>query len=154
MKQKGKSGRFFVKRALGVVCLLLLVSVVALAAPQVQTSSLQPFPKTLINARYVFVTSYDGDQFNPNLLTQDRQAISAVQSALQQWGRYIVVYRPKDADMILMVQSRPSEDVLAVYDARNPGSTYLWRAMGREGLQQDETPLVKQLRQAVEQANK
>lgn len=143
------------KRALSVVCLLLLVSVVALAAPQVQTTTAQPFPKTLINARYVFVTSYDGDQFNPNLLPEDRQAISSVQSAIQQWGRYIVVYRPKDADMILVVQSRPTEDVLAVYDAHSPeGSNFLWRAMGHEGLQQGETPLVTQLRQAVEKASK
>jgi hypothetical protein len=136
------------------VCLLLLVSVVALAAPQAQTTNVQPFPKTLINARYVYVTSYDGDQFNPNLLPEDRQAISSVQSALQQWGRYVVVYQPKDAEMILRVQSRPSEDVLAVYDARRPNDVYLWRAMGHEGLQQGETPLVTQLRQAVEQAGK
>ena len=142
------------KRALGVVCLLLLVSVAALAAPQAQTTSVQPFPGTLINARYVYVTSYDGDQFNPNLLPEDRQAISAVQSALQEWGRYIVVYRPKDAEMILVVQSRPSEDVLAVYDGRRPNDVFLWRAMGHEGLQQGETPLVTQLRQAVEKASK
>ncbi|MBZ5703939.1 MAG: hypothetical protein LAN63_01150 [Acidobacteriia bacterium] len=142
------------KRALGVICLLLLVSVVALAAPQVQTTNVQPFPKTLINARYVYVTSYDGDQFDPRLLPEDRQAISSVQSALQQWGHYIVVYRPKDADMILVVQSRPTEDVLAVYDARTPaGSNFLWRAMGHEGLQKGETPLVTQLRQAVEKAS-
>ncbi len=142
------------KRALAVVCLLLLVAVVALAAPQAQTTTVQPFPKTLINARYVFVTSYDGDQFNPNLLPEDRQAISSVQSALQQWGRYVVVYRPQDAEMILVVQSRPSEDVLAVYDAQGLRSTYLWRAMGHEGLQKGETPLVTQLRQAVEKASK
>lgn len=142
------------KRALGVVCLLLFVSGVALAAPQAQATNVQPFPKTLINARYVYVTSYDGDQFNPSLLPEDRQAISAVQSALQEWGRYIVVYRPKDAEMILVVQSRPSEDVLAVYDGRRPNDVFLWRAMGHEGLQQGETPLVTQLRQAVEKAGK
>ncbi|MBZ5598876.1 MAG: hypothetical protein LAN83_11175 [Acidobacteriia bacterium] len=142
------------KKTLGVICLLLLVSVVALAAPQVQTTNVQPFPGTLINARYVYVTSYDGDQFDPRLLPEDRQAISSVQSALQQWGRYIVVYRAKDADMILVVQSRPSEDVLAVYDGRRPNDAFLWRAMGHQGLQKGETPLVTQLRQAVEQASK
>lgn len=145
------------RKILGLVCLLLLIPGIALAAPQAQATGAQPFPKTLINARYVYVTSYDGDQFNPNLLAEDRQAISAVQNAIQQWGRYIVVYRPADADMILVVQSRGSEDVLAVYDARGPhamASPYLWRAMGREGLQAGETPLVTQLRQAVEQASK
>lgn len=141
------------KQTVGLVCLLFLISGIALAAPQAQATGPQPFPKTLINARYVFVTSYDGDQFNRNLLPEDRQAISDVQSAIQQWGRYIVVYRPADADMILVVQSRGSEDVLAVYDARGPhamASPYLWRAMGHEGMPQ----LVMQLRTAAEQAGK
>lgn len=145
------------KTALVGISLLLLISVAALAVPQDQAAAIQPFPKTLLNARYVYVTAYDGDQFNPNLLPEDRQAIAAVQNALEQWGRYIVVYRPKDADIIIAVQSRGSEDVLAVYDARGPhavSSPYLWRAMGREGLQQGETPLVRQLRQAVEKASK
>jgi hypothetical protein len=52
------------------------------------------------------------------------------------------------------VQSRPTEDVIAAYDARTPGSDYLWRAMGRGGLQKGETPLVSQLQQAVETASK
>ena len=134
---------------------LLLLAASAFAAPPVaQTTKIQPFPKTLNNARYVYVTAYDGGQFNVNLLPEDRQAISAVQDAIQRWGHYIVVYRPDQADMILAVQSRPSEDVLAVYDARLKGSTYLWRAMGRDGLEQGETPLMTQLQQAVEQAGK
>ena len=137
------------------MALLLLLAGSAFAAPpDAQASKIQPFPKTLNNARYVYVTAYDGGQFNINLLPEDRQAISAVQDAIQHWGHYIVVYRPADADMIIAVQSRPSEDVLAVYDAHLKGSTYLWRAMGRDGLQQGETPLMTQLQQAVEQAGK
>ena len=102
-----------------------------------------PFPGTLRNARYVYVTSYDGDQFNPKLLPEDREAISAVQNAIQKWGKLTLVYRPQDADIVLAVQSRPSEDVLAAYDARAwPQGEYLWRAMGRDGLQANETPLV------------
>jgi len=124
----------------------------ALAAPDFQAPKVQPFPKTLINARYVYVTAYEGGEFNPNLLPEDRQAITAVQDAIQRWGQYILVYRPQEADMIIAVQSRPTEDVLAVYDARLKSSTYLWRAMGRDGLQQGETPLVTQLQQAVDKA--
>src|SRR6202158_4823364 len=74
-------------------------------------------PRTVSNARFVYVTAYDGDQFNFNLLPEDREAISRVQDAIQKWGKLIVVYRPQDADIILAVESRPSEDVLAVYDA-------------------------------------
>jgi hypothetical protein len=133
---------------LGILGILVLTTV-ALAA-----TSVPPFPKTLINARYVYVTSYDGDQFDFNLLQEDRQAISSVQDAAREWGRYIVVYRPEDADIILRVQSRGSEDVLAVYDAHMPGSTFLWRVMGRGGLQQGETPLVTQLQQAVDKVSR
>ncbi|HKS74687.1 MAG TPA: hypothetical protein VJQ82_15900 [Terriglobales bacterium] len=138
-----------------VLSVLLLSAVAAFAAPpDLQASKIQPFPKTLNNARYVYVTAYDGGQFNVNLLPDDRQAISAVQDAIQRWGKYIIVYRPEEADMIIAVQSRPSEDVMAVYDAHLKSSTYLWRAMGRDGLQQGETPLVSQLQQAVEKAGK
>jgi hypothetical protein len=81
-----------------------------------------------VNARFVYVTSYDGDQFSPNLLPEDRQA---------------------KADIVLMVMSRPSEDVLAVYDAHGwPQSQYRWRMMGRSGLQKDEAPLVTNLEKA------
>jgi hypothetical protein len=88
-------------------------------------------------------------------LSEDRQAIADVQDAIREWGHYIVVYRPQDADMILAVQKRGSEDTLAVYDARRgPDSTYLWRAMARGGLETNELPLFAQLRQAVEKSDK
>ncbi len=141
------------KRALAATAVVLLVGMLAYAAST--PSNTPSFPKTLINAQYVYVTSYDGDQFDPRLLSEDREAISAVQEAVQKWGRYVVVYRPDQADIVLMVQSRPSEDLLAVYDARLwPEQTYLWRVMGRNGLQQGETPLMSELQTAVEQASK
>ena len=50
---------------------------------------------------------------------------------------------------MLMVTSRPSEDILAVYDAHGwPRNQYLWRMMGRSGLQQGETPLVTNMEDA------
>lgn len=70
-----------------------------------------PIPLTLSNARFVYVTAYDGDQFNPNLLPEDRAAISRVQDGIEKWGKLVVVYEPQEADIILAVQSRPSEDV-------------------------------------------
>lgn len=142
------------KRYSAVIGLLLLLAVSALAAPNISQSKVLLFPKTLTNARYVYVAAYDGDQFDPNLLPDDRVAIANVQDALRQWGRYVIVYRRQDADMILLVQSRPTEDVIAAYDAHPPSSDYLWRAMGRGGLGKGETPLVSQLQQAVETASK
>lgn len=100
---------------------LLIVSSLVWAAPKPSKSSPPPvpaFPGTLVNARYVYVTSYDGGQFNTNLLPEDRQAIAAVQDAMQKWGKFSLVYQADQADIVLMVTSRPSEDILAVYDAR------------------------------------
>lgn len=141
------------RKTLLVICLALATAAAVLAAPAYDESRIQPFPKTLINARYVYVASYDGDQFNPRVSPDDRLAIGNAQAALRQWGRYMIVNRPQEADMILLVQSRPSEDVVAAYDAHVPGAIYLWRAMGRDGLQTGETPLIHQLRQAVEAAD-
>jgi hypothetical protein len=143
-----------VKKMIGVVCLLVFAAGMALAAPTAP-NSVKPFPKTLMNARYVYVTSYDGNEFSRNILPEDREAISNVQQAIQNWGHYILVYEPRQADMILAVQKRGSEDVLAVYDARSGGDpVYLWRAMGNGGLDKNEMPLFAELRQAVEQAGK
>ena len=38
------------------------------------------------------------------------------QNANQDWGKLTIVYRPSEADIIILVTSRPSEDVMAVYD--------------------------------------
>ena len=113
-------------------------------------------PRIFANARFVYVVAYDGDQFNPNLLPEDREAIARVQDAMQKWGKFTVVYRPQDADIIMAVQSRSSEDVMAVYDAHGgdassrPSQTYLWRVMGRGGLQKGEMPLVSQFEKAFD----
>ncbi len=139
------------------ILVMLLATKLALAAPKAPKVSSPPnvpaFPGTLVNARFVYVTSYDGDQFNPDLFPEDRQAVSTVQDAMQKWGKFILVYEPHQADIILMVMSRPSEDVLAVYDARGwPQNQYLWRMTGRSGLQPSEAPLVTNLEKAFEQA--
>jgi len=135
---------------------LLCTATLALAAPQPKKSGpiVPPFPGTLVNARYVYVTSYDGDQFDPNLLPEDRQAINAVQDAIQKWGKFTLVYEYHQAEIVLVVMSRPTEDILAVYDARGwpKNGQYLWRMTGRNGLQTGETPLVTDLQKAFEQA--
>ena len=141
-----------------VLAVVLLATTLAIAAPKPPKGNppqnVPAFPGTLVNARYVYVTSYDGDQFNANVLPEDRQAIAAVQDALQKWGKFTLVYEPHQADIVLMVMSRPSEDVLAVYDAHGwpESGQYLWRMMGRSGLQASETPLVTNLEKAFERA--
>ena len=134
------------KKQIAAVLLLCL----ALLGSAFAAKSAPAMPGVLANARYVYVTSYDGDQYNPRLLPEDRAAIARVQDAIQKWGKLTLVYRAEDADMVIMVESRPSEDVLAVYDGRSSSQTYLWRVMGRGGLQKGETPLITQFQQAFE----
>ena len=128
----------------------MMIAVSALATPKPNPATVPAFPGTLENARYVYVASYDGDQFDTNLLPDDRQAISSVETALQNWGKLTLVYQPSQADIIILVTSRPTEDVMAIYDAHAPGGDYLWRVMGRNGLQSGETPLVTQFEKAFE----
>ena len=137
------------------ISLLMVLAISALAAPKSTTANVPDFPGTLANAQYVYVASYDGDQFNPNLLPEDRHAIGAVQDAIENWGKLTIVYQPSEADVIILVTSRPSEDVMAVYDGhQGPNGNYLWRVMGRDGLASGETPLVTQFEKAFDSVQK
>jgi hypothetical protein len=137
------------------ISFIVLAAITALATPNPSTAKVPAFPGILANARYVYVAAYDGDQFDSNLLPEDRDAIGDVQNAIQKWGKLTIVYRPSEADIIILVTSRPSEDLLAVYDAHQ-GLTgnFLWRVMGRDGLQFGETPLVTQFTNGFESVQK
>jgi hypothetical protein len=135
--------------SLMVMSLIVVAAISATAVPNPSAAKVPAFPGILANARFVYVTSYDGDQFDPNLFAEDRNAINTVQNAIQNWGKLTLVYRPSDADIIIRVTSRPSEDLLAVYDAHEHGN-FLWRVMGRDGLQSGETPLVTQFEKGFE----
>ena len=141
------------KRFFLVAISLILLAISAAAKPD-PNAKVPAFPGILANARYVYVASYDGDQFDRNLLPEDREAISAVQDSIQRWGKLILVYRPLDADIIILVTSRPSEDLMAVYDAHQSSGNFLWRVMGRDGLQTGETPLVTQFEKGFESVQK
>ena len=137
------------------ISLIVVAAISAPAAPNPSIAKVPAFPGLLANARYVYVASYDGDQFDPNLLPEDREAIVAVQNAIQNWGKLMIVYRPSEADIIILVTSRPSEDLVAVYDAHPwPRGNFLWRVMGRDGLQSGETPLVTQFEKGFESVQK
>jgi hypothetical protein len=137
------------------VSLTVMAAMYAAAAPSPTSTNVPAFPGVLANARYVYVAAYDGDQFDSNLIPEDRAAIGAVQTAIQNWGKLTLVYRPSEADIIILVTSRPSEDVMAVYDAHQGlNGNFLWRVMGRDGLQSGETPLVTQFEKGFEGVQK
>jgi hypothetical protein len=135
--------------------LIVMTAISALAAPKPSSATVSAFPGTLANAQYVYVASYDGDQFDTNLLPEDREAIASVQNAIQTWGKLTLVYQPSQADIIILVTSRPSEDVMAVYDGHQGlNGNYLWRVMGRDGLASGETPLVTQFEKGFDSVQK
>jgi hypothetical protein len=63
------------------------------------------FPRTLLHAHFVYVTSMTGGQFNVSTYEEDRTAVAIVEDALQKWGRYTLVYKPEDAEFIVNVRA-------------------------------------------------
>jgi hypothetical protein len=55
-------------------------------------------------ATYVYVESPDGDIFKPGLYPADRQAISDVEGALHDWGRYKLTTERKQAEIVVVVR--------------------------------------------------
>ena len=71
-------------------------------------------PKLIVNARYVLVTTYSGDDpGNPQMMPDDRKAIADVQNAIQKWGRYALAYERKNADLIILVRKGRYAEALA-----------------------------------------
>ncbi|HEV2137056.1 MAG TPA: hypothetical protein VGR47_22750 [Terracidiphilus sp.] len=83
------------------VLLLALVPVLAFARKK---TNKQVLPAVFNQAQYVYVQAMDGDEFNPNLLPEDRQAIADVMTAIQGWKRYVLVYQRSQADLVFVVR--------------------------------------------------
>lgn len=84
--------------------LLLLVLVPALASMHAKPKKPDTLPAVFKNASYVYVEAVDGDEFDPRLNPDDRQAIANVESALYDWKRYTLVTRRDEADLIIVVR--------------------------------------------------
>ena len=161
------------------LCLAIVLMIVpALGAKE------QPISAVVNNATYVMVTSYSGDRFSPDITTDDRQAIADVQQAMEKWGRYKLVYKAREADLILVVRTGRAlevrggaqtgsstgprgsgqsigaetgdpQDTLDVFMAsQGIDGTPLWRARAEKGLTPPEMSLVKEFRSKVEAAGK
>ena len=57
------------------------------------------------NATYVYVMAYSGDVLSPEVMPDDRHAVQNVQSAIEKWGRYKLVYNRGEADLVLVVRA-------------------------------------------------
>ncbi|MFZ0336956.1 MAG: hypothetical protein WAL45_02925 [Terracidiphilus sp.] len=83
---------------------LLLAFLMPALAPAQHKAKKPIVPAIFKNAQYVYVEAIDGQEFDPGLLPEDRQAIADVQAALQQWNRYSLTTRREDADIVIVVR--------------------------------------------------
>lgn len=84
---------------------LVLLFASALQAQKRDKDPTAGFPRVLLSARFVYVTSITGGEFDLSTYPEDRAAMQTVQEALQKWGRYTLVYKPEDADLIFNVRA-------------------------------------------------
>jgi hypothetical protein len=84
-----------------VAVLLAFAAPVALAKDKKKDNR----PSALFStARFVYVQAEDGTAFNPNLLSEDREAISNVEDALADWKRYVLTLNRSEADLVIIVR--------------------------------------------------
>lgn len=67
----------------------------------------------ITTAQFVYITTMDGESSEPTVSPNDRRAASALSEFLQAWGRYKVVTRKDDADIIMVVTTGRIGDVTA-----------------------------------------
>jgi hypothetical protein len=81
--------------------LLLLLPAFTLAQKKPKKPSV---PAVFAQARYAYVQATDGNEFDPRLFPEDREAIANVENALRGWGRYSLTVRREDADIVFVVR--------------------------------------------------
>jgi len=65
----------------------------------------KPFPKIITNAKYVYITTYEGsNETSPRLTQADLQAINGLREALRQWGYYTETIHRDQADLIFRIR--------------------------------------------------
>ena len=90
------------------MCLCLGLLLVLTSVMQAQKRDKEPtaiLPTILWTSQFVHVTSMTGDEFNISTYPEDRAAIETVRDALREWGRYTLVSKPEDAELIFNVRA-------------------------------------------------
>ena len=81
-----------------------LAAALVLTTAQAKPKKTNKLPAIFNQARFVYVEAVDGQEFDPRLEPDDRQAIADVDRALSDWNRYVLTTRREDADLILVVR--------------------------------------------------
>ena len=83
----------------------------ALVAPLALLAPVEAGPPALLaEARYVALGYDRGDRFvsetdvRADVLSEEREALQRIRSGLEQWGRYVVVVRPDQADLLIAIR--------------------------------------------------
>jgi hypothetical protein len=97
------------------VMTLFLLLAPTLATVHAKTKKPYKLPAVFNQAQYVWVEAVDGQEYDPRLLPEDRQAIGDVYQALNHWGRYVITARRDEAQLIFVVRKGrvAEEDVAA-----------------------------------------
>jgi len=167
---------------LGLACILGITMVSALAAQ----AGDRPVPKEIADARYVALAFDVGDALiaewapdDPRVWPDDRDRLAALRAEIEGWGRYTVVSRPGQAELVIAIrggrgmtlgggtapmpkttsdrqtgrtfrgEAGSSEDALFVYSSMSRG-TPLWRGQMAGGLSGSPSPLFERLRADVD----
>lgn len=83
---------------------LLLLLVPAVSTTQAKNKKPYKLPTMFDQARFVYVEAVDGQEFDPRLNPDDRQAIADVDRAIDDWKRYVLTTQRNEADLIFVVR--------------------------------------------------
>jgi hypothetical protein len=83
---------------------VLLLFVVAAVAPAQKKSKKPVVPAVFGTARYVYVEAVDGNEFDPRVYPEDREAIANIENAIRSWGRYVLTMKRNEAELVFVVR--------------------------------------------------
>jgi len=62
--------------------------------------------RNITHAKFVMLTTLHGNDFqSAQVPPEDVKAFQATEEALRKWGRYVIVYTPQEADLIMVVRA-------------------------------------------------
>jgi hypothetical protein len=84
--------------------LVLAVSLTLSAFAQKKKEQKRELPDQVLVAQFIYVTGWHGDVYDMQTPPEERSAIMRVQTAMREWGRYRLVFRAEQADIMLVVK--------------------------------------------------
>lgn len=138
--------------------------------PRKEKENKGTLPALVVKAQFVMVVSQREADFNQERDVLDVKAVMDVENAIMKWGRYRIVTRKEDADLIFSVRRigdavastsrtirRPEiavdGDHLAVFNAHTgTDGPALWRKSMKDGLASPKMPLLRALQEEIDAA--